>query len=59
VTICNASDEWRAALEACLENPARSRDSGRAAFETVREHYETGAVARQHAACLAEALARS
>jgi hypothetical protein len=59
VTICRANEEWRAALEACLEKPTRLRESGRAAFETVRQHYETGAVARQHAACLAETLARS
>lgn len=59
VMICRTSDEWRAALEACLENPARMRESGRAAFETVRQHYETDAVARQHAASLSETLARS
>jgi glycosyltransferase involved in cell wall biosynthesis len=58
VTICRTSGEWRAALESFLEDPARLREAGRAAFETVRQHYETGAVARQHAACLAETCAR-
>jgi glycosyltransferase involved in cell wall biosynthesis len=59
VTICRANDEWHAALEACLKNPKQLRESGRAAFQTVRQHYETDAVARQHVACLSKTLARS
>jgi glycosyltransferase involved in cell wall biosynthesis len=59
VTICRTNAEWHSALSGWLDNSARLRESGRAALETVRQHYETGVVARQHAACLAETMARA
>lgn len=58
-TICRTNAEWHSALSSWLDSPARLRESGRAALDAVRQHYETGVVARQHAACLAETLARA
>ncbi len=50
VAICRTNEEWKSAFENFLSDPSRLRASGAAAFEVVRLHYETGVVARQHAA---------
>ena len=58
VSICRSDDDWTAALEHFLSDPARLSDAGANAFETVKQFYETGVVARQHAAWIADAFTR-
>jgi len=50
VTICRSHDEWLAAFEGFLTRPGSLAAAGREALEVVKSHYETGVVARQHAA---------
>ncbi|MGH8048472.1 MAG: glycosyltransferase, partial [Chthoniobacterales bacterium] len=57
-TICRSDEEWTTAIEGFFANPSRLAVAGRVAFETVRQFYETGVVARQHAGWLAEACTR-
>jgi hypothetical protein len=59
VTICQNNDNWEVAFDHLLSNPARVREAGRLALETVRLHYETGVVARRHAAWVAETCTRA
>lgn len=59
VTICETSADWIRSFDPFLSDISRLRDAGRAACETVRRHYETGGVARRHAAWIDEACARS
>lgn len=56
VTICETPDDWRVALEGCLAAPADLVARGEAAETVVRDHYETGVVARRHAASLSEVI---
>ena len=57
VTICESPNDWTEALDRFLTEPARLEPAGEAAVEVVRRHYETGVVARQHAAWLEEQAA--
>ncbi|HEY8903882.1 MAG TPA: hypothetical protein VIM48_09245 [Chthoniobacterales bacterium] len=50
LTICHSDEDWQHALDRCLSDGGNLREAGRNAFETVRTHYETGVVARQHSA---------
>ncbi len=50
VAICKSPAEWIAAFEGFLTNEDWLRAAGRAAHETVQRHYESGVVARLHAA---------
>jgi glycosyltransferase involved in cell wall biosynthesis len=58
VSICRSDEDWAAAFEMFFTNPASLGGAGREAFETVRQHYETGVVARKHAGWLAETCTR-
>lgn len=59
VSICRTNEEWAEALEGFLAHPARLATAGEAAFETVRTHYETGVVARQHAGWISQICTRA
>jgi glycosyltransferase involved in cell wall biosynthesis len=58
VTICHSNEDWARAFEGIFANRAQLQEMGWRAYETVKQHYETGVVARQHAAWVAETCAR-
>jgi glycosyltransferase involved in cell wall biosynthesis len=59
VEICAASEDWKHAFERILASPAQLQEAGWQAYVVVKKHYETGVVARQHVAWVAETCARS
>jgi hypothetical protein len=58
VAICRTNSDWTEAFDSIFTNPKRLQETGWRAYETVKQFYETGVVARQHAACIAEACTR-
>ncbi|MDD5198729.1 MAG: hypothetical protein PHC88_02920 [Terrimicrobiaceae bacterium] len=59
VSLCETFADWISAFDGFLSDSSRLREGGRAAFEAVRQHYETGVVAERHAAWIGETCARS
>jgi len=59
VTICESAQGWMEALEGVLSQREQLQERGWRAYEVVKQHYETGVVARQHAAWIAETCARA
>ncbi len=58
VTICRTDEDWSRAFAEILAERSRLQDMGWRAYEAVKQHYETGVVARQHAEWIGEACAR-
>lgn len=59
VTICRSGEDWTAAFENLFADRAQLQELGWRAYEAIKEHYETGVVARQHASWIAEICARA
>jgi GT2 family glycosyltransferase len=54
--LADTPEEWRAALTELLSSPERRREIGQAAFEDVRAHHTTGALARSLHATLVDVV---